>query len=84
MILGGLIAIMLGRLKMSVEECIAAYTKLSDDVFRKKSHRITFKGDLQGRFDSSALEKAVKEIVTGRGFSADALLQDISYASCKV
>ena len=30
---GGLIAIMLGRLQMTVDECIAAYTSLSDRVF---------------------------------------------------
>ena len=30
---GGLIAIMLGRLRMTVDECIAAYTSLSDKVF---------------------------------------------------
>ncbi|KAL2025831.1 hypothetical protein VTO58DRAFT_103014 [Aureobasidium pullulans] len=36
---GGLIAIMLGRLDMSVDECINAYTELSEKVFQKK-HRI--------------------------------------------
>jgi patatin-like phospholipase/acyl hydrolase len=30
---GGLIAIMLGRLRMSVEECIAKYLELSKEVF---------------------------------------------------
>ncbi|KAK4032049.1 FabD/lysophospholipase-like protein [Parachaetomium inaequale] len=36
---GGLIAIMLGRLRMTVDECIDAYTSLSDKVFEKKSYR---------------------------------------------
>ena len=36
---GGLIAIMLGRLRVTVDECIDAYTELSDRVFEKKSHR---------------------------------------------
>ncbi|KAJ5662450.1 tetratricopeptide repeat domain protein [Penicillium maclennaniae] len=36
---GGLIAIMLGRLQMTVNECIDAYTSLSNKVFEKKRHR---------------------------------------------
>jgi len=35
---GGLIAIMLGRLGMTVNECIDAYTTLSNKVFEKKSY----------------------------------------------
>jgi patatin-like phospholipase/acyl hydrolase len=80
---GGLIAIMLGRLRMTVDECINAYTALSDRVFEKKSHRINSKGHLQGRFDSPALEQAVKQILAARGFGEDALLKD-SDLSCKV
>ncbi|CVL07330.1 uncharacterized protein FMAN_15396 [Fusarium mangiferae] len=45
---GGLIAIMLGRLRMTVDECIAAYTSLSNKVFEKKSHRVKINGQLQG------------------------------------
>ncbi|CAK7206341.1 hypothetical protein SEUCBS139899_009130, partial [Sporothrix eucalyptigena] len=37
---GGLIAIMLGRLQMTVNECIEAYTSLSDKVFERKRHRV--------------------------------------------
>lgn len=43
---GGLIAIMLGRLQMTVDECIEAYTSLSDKVFEKKCHRVNIKGKL--------------------------------------
>jgi patatin-like phospholipase/acyl hydrolase len=80
---GGLIAIMLGRLRMTVDECIDAYTALSDRVFEKKSHRVNIKGKLQGRFDTAALEQAVKEILVTRGLGEDALLKD-SDSSCKV
>src|SRR3954469_20501475 len=48
---GGLIAIMLGRLRMTIDECIDTYTTLSDRVFGKKTHRVDIKGKLQGRFD---------------------------------
>jgi patatin-like phospholipase/acyl hydrolase len=81
---GGLIAIMLGRLRMTIDECIDAYTTLSDRVFEKKSHRVDIiKGRLQGRFDSTALELAVKNILAGRGLGEDALLKDID-SHCKV
>ncbi|KAI1846846.1 hypothetical protein JX266_007067 [Neoarthrinium moseri] len=35
---GGLIAIMLGRLRMSVEECIKEYLRLSNRIFRPKRY----------------------------------------------
>lgn len=80
---GGLIAIMLGRLRMTVDECITAYTSLSDRVFEKKSHRVKINGKLQGRFDTAALEKAIKKILVESGHDEDALLKD-SPASCRV
>jgi patatin-like phospholipase/acyl hydrolase len=81
---GGLIAIMLGRLRMTVDDCIDAYTSLSDKVFEKKSHRVTVKGKLQGRFDTAELERAVKQILVDRSFNKDALLKDSPDAPCKV
>ncbi|KAK3935444.1 acyl transferase/acyl hydrolase/lysophospholipase [Diplogelasinospora grovesii] len=81
---GGLIAIMLGRLQMTVDQCIAAYTSLSDRVFEKKSHRVNIRGRLQGRFDAAELERAVTQIVLGRGHVEDALLKDSPDAPCRV
>ncbi|CZR43873.1 uncharacterized protein FPRO_13681 [Fusarium proliferatum ET1] len=81
---GGLIAIMLGRLRMTVDECIAAYSSLSNKVFEKKSHRVKINGQLQGRFDSAALEQAVKQTLADSGHSKDALLKDCSDDACKV
>ncbi|KJZ69359.1 hypothetical protein HIM_11241 [Hirsutella minnesotensis 3608] len=81
---GGLIAIMLGRLRMTVDECIVAYTSLSNKVFEKKSHRIKINGQLQGRFDAAALEREVKQTLADNGHSKDALLKDSSDGACKV
>jgi len=75
---------MLGRLKMSIDECIDAYLQLSDRIFQKKRHRLTIKGKIQGRFDSEELERAVKEIITKQGLQEDALLKDEPDAACKV
>ncbi|KAM3069549.1 hypothetical protein ACMFMF_008766 [Clarireedia jacksonii] len=49
---GGLIAIMLGRLEMSVDECIEAFTSMMDIVF-VRSHRLPFRwtnGKVQASF----------------------------------
>jgi patatin-like phospholipase/acyl hydrolase len=74
---GGLIAIMLGRLRMTVDDCIDAYTSLSDKVFEKKSHRVTFRGKLQGRFDTTELERAVKQILVDRGLATTHYLRTL-------
>lgn len=84
MLTSRLIAVMLGRLRMGVAECIAAYLKLSERVFRKTRHRVTVKGQIQGRFDSEELARAVREVVTQQGLQENALLKDDSKATCKV
>lgn len=75
---------MLGRLRMTVGDCITAYTQLSSDVFKKRRHRVNRRGNIQGRFDSSELEKAVRKILTQQGFNEDTLLKDTADAPCKV
>jgi hypothetical protein len=75
---------MLGRLKMSIDDCIESYLSLSDRIFQKKRHRVTLKGNTQGRFDSEELARAVKEVVVAQGLKEDALLKDVSDDACKV
>lgn len=74
---GGLIAIMLGRLRMSVKECVTEYRKLSPEIFVKKHHRVSLQGRTQGRFDSTAFELRIKEMLQERGFDQDALLKEV-------
>lgn len=82
--LDSLLAIMLGRLRMDVNSCIKAYCELSDTVFTKIHHRIAgLSGKVQGRFDSAALESAVKKVMQGQGLGMDALLKDTE-GKCKV
>lgn len=82
---GGLIAIMLGRMKMSVEECIEAYIKLADKVFRPThTMPLSFKGRVREKFDSKALEQAVKQYLTDHSLSEDCRLHDVGPAPCKV
>lgn len=75
---------MLGRLQMTVDDCIDAYVSLSDRVFRKRRHRVNIKGKVQGRFDSDELVRAIKEILVQQGLAEDALLEDAKDAKCKV
>ena len=75
---------MLGRLKLSIDECISAYLSLSDRVFQQKRHRVSKRGNIQGRFDSEELERAVKEVVAESGLDGNALLKDASDDACKV
>lgn len=73
---GGLIAIMLGRLRMSVSDCILEYQKLSASVFAKCRHRLTLTGKIQGRFDHEALEGGVKDMLRRLGLTEDELLKE--------
>lgn len=82
--LARLIAIMLGRLKMSVNDCIDAYISLSDRIFQKSKHLVMVDGSIRDRFDSGELTRAVKEFLRAQGISEDTSLNDVSENACKV
>ncbi len=78
---------MLGRLRMSVDECIDAYIKLSGEVFQQKHYLpVTISGKVQARFDSATLETAVRNIVAENDPSrnGDLLLFDDNPSPCHV
>ncbi|KAJ7798552.1 hypothetical protein B0H14DRAFT_32821 [Mycena olivaceomarginata] len=77
---GGLIALMLGRLRMSVEDATKAYGQLSKEVFSD----VKFHGS-DGRFKASKLEKAIKQIVETYSASRNPedSLEDIRDNACK-
>ena len=80
-----IIAIMLGRLRMSIRDCIDAYIRLSDKVFKKIHYSpVSWRGRAQGRFDHKALETAIKDVVISAGLKEDALLKDDRPDSCKL
>lgn len=64
-------ALMLGRLRMSVDACIAAYTKLAKDAFKPQQSR-------QGMplYKADNLVSAIKHIIRGSDHNADSLLTD--------
>ncbi|KAE9367217.1 FabD/lysophospholipase-like protein [Stipitochalara longipes BDJ] len=80
---GGLIALMLGRLRMSVDETIESYRMLAGRVFKNRS-RLGWKGNLQGRFSAESLENAIKDILLKHGLDENTRLKDQELMSCKV
>ncbi|KAJ6050923.1 protein kinase subdomain-containing protein [Penicillium canescens] len=82
---GGLIAIMLGRLEMDIDECIDAYSDLAAAVFGEKLSLIpvNFKGDIKARFDSAKLESAIRKVVERSGVSEQNLFNDGIDRGCK-
>ncbi|KAL5350079.1 hypothetical protein ACLOAV_005116 [Pseudogymnoascus australis] len=81
---------MLGRLRMTIPECITAYTELSETIFKpKQSWASPFKaveylnGD--GKFDSQALEKQIKtQIRKSKVAENDQILLKDTKSPCKV
>lgn len=74
---GGLIAIMLGRMRMTVRECEAAYRKLSHVFTQVRGDSVTY------RFDHRAFENAIKVMLVDHGMDSECLLKDTSVAACK-
>ncbi|KAK5698262.1 hypothetical protein LTR97_007223 [Elasticomyces elasticus] len=73
---GGLIAIMLGCLEMSVDECIEAYIQTMGTIFQgKRKLAFSISGQLRPRYMAEELELAVKDIIASKGFSRDALMR---------
>ncbi|RAL12541.1 uncharacterized protein BO97DRAFT_344851 [Aspergillus homomorphus CBS 101889] len=81
---GGLIAIMLGRLKMDIDQCINAYRRLLKFIFARKRH-IPLTSNLcrQSRYDGRRVESAMKAILHELGYEDDVLLRDVDL-SCRV
>ncbi|KAL8701940.1 MAG: hypothetical protein Q9201_004645 [Fulgogasparrea decipioides] len=83
---GGLLAIMLGRLEMDIDECISCYNELIKKVFGQKKSRIPFnrRGNIKGRFDSSILKTAIEKVIDKRGLPKQAPLNDENVRGCRV
>ncbi|KAL4989582.1 acyl transferase/acyl hydrolase/lysophospholipase [Aspergillus falconensis] len=87
---GGLLALMLGRLKMDIDQCIIGYTRLCKHVFgRKKRLSLTGMSPIsiskrKAKHDGKKLATALKSILRELGHEdRDILLQDVDL-SCRV
>jgi hypothetical protein len=81
-----LIAIMLGRLEMTVPECIEAYTKLMKQVFEKKEHRsiVGVLGGVKSRFSSETLKNAIAQVIEERNMDIGEKLENGTKPECRV
>jgi hypothetical protein len=75
---------MLGRLRMTVDECIEAYTSLADSIFTKKHSPFSITGRVQGRYDSDNFVNIVKEIVVKAGLDENELFWEPDFNACRV
>lgn len=84
-----LIAVMLGRLRMNLDECEDAYTRMSERIFkpRRSSHNYLGRSSdflgASGQFDSEELKDAIKDIIVNHQEQESALLKNPE-SSCKV
>ncbi|KAF1829336.1 FabD/lysophospholipase-like protein [Decorospora gaudefroyi] len=76
---GGIIAIMLSRLRLDCKQCIGVYSKLAEQIFK---HDKSFKAfgmkvpTGASRFSGAVLATAIKEALKELGFDPDELMWD--------
>ncbi|KAJ5963990.1 uncharacterized protein N7479_003866 [Penicillium vulpinum] len=81
---GGLIALMLGRMKLGIDACIEAYSNLSPRIFSQVRHRIKLStGKTQGRFDHVAMEQGIKDVLMQYGMDPETLFKSSIMEDCK-
>ena len=75
---------MLGRLEMSVDECLEAYLGMVDKIFIKKRKRINLRNfRIQARFDHRVFEEVIKQTIVKKGYDSEDLLANPE-GRCKV
>ena len=80
---GGLIALMLGRLRMTVDECIDTYVKLSQDIFgRRNSFALLRRLGGGAQYSASVMDQKVKDIVKSKTGDADEKMRDPLKGKC--
>ena len=64
---------MLGRLEMDVDECILAYNRLIESVFKDKNSAFGFTGlgKVKAKFNSNKLKDAIQEVVDNQSKDKD-------------
>lgn len=70
---GGLIAIMLGRLRMSVQDCVKEYEKLAGDIFGHPRWA-SVRGPLpwlRDKYDGKTIQRAVEDVIIRRMSKAE-------------
>lgn len=84
-----IIAIMLGRLHLTLDECESAYSLLSETIFTPVHNpanplRVYRFLNAQGKFSSTPLEDCIKSTIWSKQLSEDALLKNQDGDACRV
>ena len=79
-----LIAIMLGRLHMTVDECLTAYVALSRYIFEEQRWPFDWQFNVRPRYNSKKLEDAIKHIVFHKTGDQDAVMMESTDPWCKM
>ncbi|PVH79912.1 FabD/lysophospholipase-like protein [Cadophora sp. DSE1049] len=82
---GGLIAVMLGRLHMSIDECILHYANIMDEIFKRK-RVLPFSvstGKISSRYATDVLEEHIKCIIEKSGKPREERMKETN-PRCKV
>ena len=74
---GGLIALMLGKMGMTIKECIAKYEGLSQIIFGKKHlrGRITH-GLAPARYSGKCMRRCIRDLLSERQLDEDLLMNN--------
>ncbi|KAJ5117958.1 hypothetical protein N7526_010981 [Penicillium atrosanguineum] len=82
---GGLIAIMLGRLEMGIDECIAAYSELMHLIFGQKMNNlpVDWAGNIRAQYDSTKLKHAIEHVIESAGVAPDAPMNNGQTRRCR-
>ncbi|KAF2797701.1 FabD/lysophospholipase-like protein [Melanomma pulvis-pyrius CBS 109.77] len=78
---GGIIAILLSRLRLDCKQCISIYTKLAEQIFKHDKSIKLFGAKVptgSTRFSGVVLERAIKQAIVDLGYSEDELMWDDS------
>lgn len=76
---------MLGRLQMSVSQCLEEFVAFTPLAFERKRHVVRLKTlGIDSIFEAAALERAVKDLLQRYGLDPEELLQAPPGATCKV
>lgn len=80
---------MLGRLRMTLDECQSAYMHLSETIFTPIHHPVDPRRlykylKASGKFENAPLEDSIKSTIWSKQLHEDALLKDKDPDACKI
>ena len=76
---GGIIAVLLGRLRLDCRQCIDIYTELAEEIFKNDRVLKVFGSKIalsSNRFSGVVLEKAIKKALVKLNYEEDELMWD--------